>query len=59
MLAVKTVEDVSGGGGPGGDIDVRMLGAGGEGAQDVGEVLEGARVVGAKERTGLSGVDGA
>jgi hypothetical protein len=41
MLAVKTVEDVSGGGGLGGDIDVHMLGTGGEGAHDVGEVLEG------------------
>ena len=46
-MTVKTVEDVSGGGE---DVDVHVLGAGGEGAQVVGEVLEGARVVGAEER---------
>ena len=53
MLAV---EDVSV---EGGDIDVHVLGACGEGAQVVGEALDGARVVGAEERTRLSGVDGA
>ena len=47
MLPVKTVEEVSGGGG---HIDVHVFGAGGEGAQVIGEVLEGARVVGAEER---------
>ena len=47
MLAGKTVEEVSGGRG---HIDVHVLGAGGERAQVIGEVLEGARVVGAEER---------
>jgi hypothetical protein len=47
MLPVETVETMSGGRG---HVKVHVLGARGERAQVIGEVLEGARVVGAEER---------